>query len=64
MDARKTIYDFLTLPSSQRRFIAERYDAFVPGELEHERSKRVVAAVVAQGKQTEFAELVDAAKSN
>lgn len=60
---RQTIYDFLMLRSSQRKFLAERYGVFTPGEAEDERNKRIVRAVAEQGKQAEFAELVAAAKT-
>lgn len=62
-DARQVIMDFLGLPSSQRRFLAERYGVFTPGEPEPERNKRIIKAVGEQGKQSEFAKFVAAAKS-
>ena len=63
MNARATVYDFLMLPCSQRRFISERYTELIPGERDEDRNKRVMQAVAAQGKQKEFVELVAAAKS-
>ncbi len=64
-DPVKLIRDFLGLPISQRRFIAERYGVtkLDPMEPDMERDKRTILTVAEQGKQIEFALLVDAAKS-
>lgn len=59
------VRDFLTLPLSQRRFLAERYGITKadPMEPDFERDKRTIMAVAEQGKQIEFALLVEEAKS-
>lgn len=62
-NARHLMLDFLRLPLSQRRFLAERYGVFTPGESETERNKRIIQAVIDQDKRDEFAALVAAAKS-
>src|ERR1700722_17584033 len=61
----KLVRDFFDLPLSQRRSLAERYGVIKsdPTEPDLERDKRTIMAVADQGKQIEFALLVDAAKS-
>lgn len=59
----KLVMDYLSLPLSKRRSIAERYGAFTPGEDEMKRSQRTIDAVIEQGKIVEFALLVNEAKS-
>lgn len=59
------IRDFFSLRLSQRRFLAERYGVTKvdPKETDLDFGKRTIMAVVDQGKQVEFAILVEAAKS-
>ena len=64
-DPMKLVRDFLGLPLSQRRFLAERYGVTKsdPMEPDFERDKRTIIAVSEQGKQIEFALLVEEAKT-
>lgn len=59
------VRDFLGLPLSQRRFLAERYGVskLDPMKSDFERDKRTIQMVAEHGKQIEFALLVENAKS-
>jgi hypothetical protein len=66
VDTLKIVRDFLMLPLSQRWFIGERYGVERPDakETDFDWSRRVMIAVKSQGKQSEFADLVEMAKSD
>jgi hypothetical protein len=63
-DPMKLVRDFCSLPLSERRRIAEQYGVAKgdPMEPDFEKVRRTIDAVVEQGKQVEFALLVDEAK--
>jgi hypothetical protein len=63
-DPMRLVRDFLSLPLSERRALAEHYGVTKgdPSEPDFERDKRTVSVVSEQDKLVEFSLLVDAAK--
>lgn len=59
LDYHAMVREFCNLRLSQRRSIAEQFGVeVVPGEPDMDRVKKTIKAVVDQGKQVEFAELI------